>query len=190
MVTSDNSDNGLKFFKSMVLGDMLDKVIELSIASSLDPADKDKIAVSGEAFYDAIKEADCDAYFLEQRRSLSNGVSEGKLAGILYFRLTRHRIIHLSPDICEKKEYAHFQEKRIIKIVMALLNIEIDHIWINKRIGTQRDRGLRKNFQNIYEELLYITARRHYNQESLALFFDTLVYLSHALDEIVPQKKH
>jgi hypothetical protein len=29
-----------------------------------------------------------------------------------------------------------------------------------------------------------MTCRRHYNQESLALFFDTYAYLSHVIDEI------
>jgi len=146
--------------------------------------DKDRIFISGKAYTDALAEAEFDANFLRDRRGLRNGISEGKLAGVLFYRFSRHRIVHLGHEIVDDPHYEHFQEKVIVKIIGSLLNVNFNDEWIRSKIGNKRPSGLRNNFQNLYGELMYLTCRRHYNQESLALFFDTYVYLSHAIDEI------
>ncbi len=140
--------------------------------------------VSAKAYAQAFSEADFDAHFMRQRRGLSAGLSEGKLAGILFFRLTRHRIISLDPSIGDTSEYENFQEKLVITIIASLLRVEFNDPWIKELKGKPRPSGMRLNFQDIYGELLFFTSRRHYNQESLALFFDTWSYLSHAVDTL------
>jgi hypothetical protein len=122
-----------------------------------------------------------DAHFMEKRRNLNDGVSEGKLAGALYYRLTRAKIISLAPDVFDEDKFVDFQERVMIRLVTDLLHVRLDHPWIKQLAGTQRGGGLRSEFQNISGELIYLTSKRHYNQESLALFFDTMVYLAQIL---------
>ncbi|MBF0375116.1 MAG: hypothetical protein HQL39_17075 [Alphaproteobacteria bacterium] len=162
---------------------MLRKIVEIARGLA-HPTDKARIYASEEAFADAFTEADFDAHFLKIRRGNQNGNSEGKMAGLLYFRLTRHRIIHLPPEIVDHSHYKYFQEKVIIKIVGSLMKVDFNDPWILEKNGTRRPGGRKWQFQDIYSELQYLTCRRHYNQESLALFFDTAIYLQEAIDEI------
>lgn len=135
-------------------------------------------------FFEAIKEADFDACFMRERRGLEKGISEGKVAGALYFRLTRHKVIHLAKNLFEIEDYKNLQEKVSADIVCTLLKIDLKSNWVFNLQGTKRTGGTRLLFQDLYSELIYLTSKRHYNQESLALFFDACAYLSHSLDEI------
>lgn len=173
----------LLFFPESMQKGLLSQIVKIA-RDMARPADRVRVFVSEKAYVEAFGEADYDAHFLRTRRGLTNGLSEGKLAGVLFFRLSRHRIIHLSQEITEHEDYEHFQEKVIIKIIGALLHIDFNDPWIIERIKKKRPGGMRHDFQNFYNELLYLTCRRHYNQESLALFFDTCAYLSHAIDEL------
>lgn len=173
----------LQFFPEKFERGLLTKIIEIARATA-HPADRTRVFVSQKAYSDAFAEADFDAAFLKARRGLHNGVSEGKIAGILFFRFSRHRIIALVPDIIDHPDYEHFQEKIVIRIIGSLMHVDFNDPWIANLAGTMRPGGLRYNFQKIYGELMYLTCRRHYNQESLALFFDTCAYLSHAIAEI------
>jgi hypothetical protein len=148
------------------------------------PADKTRIFLSKKAYAEAFIEADFDAIFLEKRRGLPAGLSEGKLAGILFYRFSRHRIIHLSHEIIDHPDYENFQEKVVISIMWALMHINLNDPWIRQKEGSRRPGGMRGRFLGIQDELIYLTSKRHYNQESLALFFDTCAYLSFAVDEI------
>jgi len=176
-------EKSLQFFTEHFQREFLKKIREYARKLAL-PADATRIFISEVAYADAIAEADFDAEFVKMRRGNGNGNSEGKLAGILYFRLTRHKIIHFSPEIAEHNDYARFQERVVVQLIGSLLQVDFNDVWIQQRKNTKRPGGMRYNFQDIYGELQYLTCRRHYNQESLALFFDTLVYLQHALDEM------
>ncbi len=172
----------LQFFTENFQRELLGKIRKYALEQT-NPADRTRVFISGIAYADAFSEADFDAQFLKARRGNRNGNSEGKLAGVLYFRMTRHQIIHLSPEIAENPHYSRFQERLMIKIIGALLNVNFSDPWITSKAGQTRSSGLRWQFQDIYSELQFLTCRRHYNQESLALFFDTFVYLQRAIDE-------
>jgi hypothetical protein len=173
----------LLFFPDSMQKGLLSRIVQFA-KETAHPADRSRVFISEKAYVEAFIEADYDAHFLKTRRGLTNGLSEGKLAGVLFFRLSRHRIIHLSQEITEYEDYEHFQEKVIIRIIGSLLHIDFNDPWIVERIKKERPGGMRHKFQNFYNELLYLSCRRHYNQESLALFFDTCAYLSHAIDEL------
>lgn len=173
----------LLFFSESSQRKFLKKLVDIARTEAR-PEDGRCVFVSSDAFADAFTEADFDAYFIKMRRGNKEGNSEGKLAGIIYFRLTRHRFVHLPPELVDEGHYRHFQERIIIKFVASLLRVDLNDPWIRSRVGTERPEGLRRNFQDIYSELKYLTCRRHYNQESLALFFDTAVYLQQAIDEV------
>jgi len=170
----------MQYFSDRFVQGIYDKFIEKTI-EFLDPEHRDHVYFLDRSYYQAFEEADCDAVFMKHRRKLDKGISEGKLAGAIYFRLTRHKIVHLSKDIYELSQYENLQERVAISIVCALLRIDLQGEWISKLVGTTRPGGMRTNFQNLYGELIYITSKRHYNQESLALFFDSCAYLAHAV---------
>ncbi len=172
-----------QYFSQHFHNGLLDKIIDIS-RQMAQPADRTRIKVSSKAYSEAFSEADFDAFFLKSRRGLANGVSEGKLTGVLFFRMCRHKIINLSHEIVDHPDYEHFQEKIMIKIIGSLMHLDFNDPWIKELIGKPRPSGMRLNFQNIHNELLFVTCRRHYNQESLALFFDTFAFLSHAMEEI------
>lgn len=155
--------------------------IAISLLGSESP---DKIYVSGRGFAQALRDADVDIHFMTLRRGLDEGVSEGKLAGALYFRLTRTKVITVFPTLSEQKDFQYFQERVMMLLVGELIHIDFDHPWIRSLASTQRGRGLKSNFQDLKNELIFLTWKRHYNQESLALFFDSCVYLMHAVDTL------
>ena len=173
----------LQYFTETFQHSLLKKIHEYAL-KECHPADRTRVFISSIAYADAFSEADFDAHFLKLRRGNHHGNSEGKLAGVLYFRLTRHQIIHISQEIVENSHYNRFQERIMVKIVGALLNVDFNHPWIRARVGQLRPQGVRFAFQDIYSELQFLTCRRHYNQESLALFFDSFVYLQHAIDDL------
>lgn len=148
------------------------------------PGDEDKVRISARAYANAFAEADFDAHFAKLRRGLKDGVSEGKLAGILFYRLTRHRIVLLDSDIADVSHYEDFQEKLMISIIGSLMHVDFNDPWVTQLEGTRRPEGMKFEFQDIHGELRYFTNKRHYNQESLALFFDTWSYLSHAIRQL------
>ncbi len=143
----------------------------------------DDVFFSDYEFFSAMREADLDAQFMDARRGLDHGISEGKVAGILYFRLARAKIIYLGPKLSSQEGYRNIQSEILLILLGSLLHVDFNHPWVSGKAGNQRNAGMRNCFQDIYKELLYVTCRRHYNQESLALFFDSFVYLQHAIDE-------
>src|SRR5690349_13757496 len=85
----------LQFFTETFQRGLLAKIDQFA-KNSAHPSDKNRIFISEKAYADAFAEADFDASFLKARRGLLNGISEGKLAGVLFYRFSRHRIIHLA----------------------------------------------------------------------------------------------
>lgn len=173
----------MPFFPNAFKKDIYAKFIEYTL-EYVNEHHHDFVLFHTKNFFDAIKEADFDARFMRERRGLERGVSEGKIAGALYFRLTRHKVIHLTKEVFDIEAYRNLQEKVSADIVCSLLKINLKNNWVSDLQGTKRPGGTRLLFQDLYSELIYLTSKRHYNQESLALFFDTCAYLSHSLDEI------
>jgi hypothetical protein len=85
--------------------------------------------------------------------------SEGKIAGIIAFRLARNAIIHISPGCINCKEHCLTKLNTVIAIRCALDYIGKHYL----RVGI----GIRK-------ELAYTMLYRHVNQETLGLVFDTI----------------
>lgn len=143
------------------------------------------IHIDGKSYYRAIHELNFDIHFMQQRRSLENGLSDGKLAGSLYFRLTRIRFIHINKSFVGEGNFSFLQERIMLKVVEAILAINLSHPWmIELQKNHTRESGFRYDYQNLSTEVVYFSGLRHHNQESLALFFDTMVYLQKAIDNM------
>ncbi len=115
----------LQFFTDTFQRGLLDKIAQFA-ANLAHPGDKNRVFISEKAYAEAFAEADFDASFLKARRGLLNGVSEGKLAGVLFYRFSRHRIVHVGHEIADNSHYEHFQEKVIIKIIGSLMNVDFN----------------------------------------------------------------
>jgi hypothetical protein len=103
----------------------------------------------------AIHEANVDISALMMRRKPRKGISHGKIAGIIAFRLARCKILHLDEDTREHSW------SFIIQDLVAI-------IFVTERV-------IRVNIpENFIMELAYQIARRHANQETLGLCFDIL----------------
>lgn len=116
----------------------------------------------------AMKECrkDLDAMAM-RRRGLSHlggarddfaGLSLGKLAGILMFRLARYRIISVNKEIFVDKKLRRLASK--LQEIAAL--VFICHYILKIKMTKQ------------YPELLYVVSRRHTNQEMLGVMFDVI----------------
>ncbi|UEM20129.1 hypothetical protein JL100_024105 [Skermanella mucosa] len=112
----------LQFFTESFQRGLLGRIIQVAKASA-HPSDRARIYVSEKAYAEAFAEADFDASFLKARRGLLNGISEGKLSGVLFYRFSRHRIVHLGHEIIDNFHYENFQEKIIINIIGSLMVI-------------------------------------------------------------------
>ncbi|MBF0167462.1 MAG: hypothetical protein HQL45_07500 [Alphaproteobacteria bacterium] len=103
----------------------------------------------------AIDETDIDLSAMFQRRSKEHGISTGKVAGLLAYRLSRFKILHFSEVGQQQLGTVVLQE------LTALLLVEAHLLrW--------------KLPQNTVVELAYQMSRRHANQETLGVVFDTL----------------
>ncbi|KAA0578813.1 hypothetical protein FZ983_15810 [Azospirillum sp. B21] len=142
-----------------------------------------RLYVSEPELASAFREAEKDLRFLMHRRGFSakdvetKGVAEGKIAGMIAFRLLRHRIIHIGhtvPRITDRFA-GRVQELVVLRLVSeSILGIQLDKSpFVQPGPG-----GVTKPW--LIHELLYLIARRHFNQETLALIFDTAVHLHKA----------
>ena len=104
----------------------------------------------------ALDEVDIDIRALFTRRSTGDGISRSKIAGVMAFRLSRFKIVHLSGPALENDYIYMIQDMVGLSVVVSLiLRAEIS------------DRHLR--------ELIYQMSRRHANQETLGLVFDMML---------------
>ena len=114
------------------------------------------------ALKESINQVMMDFRILEYRRGKLIGsmrMSEGKIAGIIVYRLSKAHIIHISRNCncCQKKCLSR------LNITIAI-RIGLD--YIHKKY-TELPEGIRK-------ELIYTIRHRHVNQETLGLVFDSL----------------
>jgi len=136
----------------------------------------------------AFREAESDLQFLMTRRGfkpeqiLSEGLAEGKIAGILAFRLLRHRIVHVGTrdEVIRDKRAGRIQELAVLRLVSgAILTVNFEEHPFMEQHGSRPRPWL-------LHELLYLIARRHFNQETLALIFDTAVRLRKVIGNAQP----
>jgi hypothetical protein len=114
------------------------------------------------ALKEAISQIKMDIKILSLRRGSLIGnmrMSEGKIAGIITYRLAKAHIIHIHRkcNICAPKCFIRINN---------LIAIRIGLDYINKNY-TVLPAGIR-------HELIYTIKNRHVNQETLGLVFDTL----------------
>jgi hypothetical protein len=104
----------------------------------------------------ALDEADIDLGALLERRSREDGLSDGKIAGVIAYRLSRFKIVHFIPAIHDKRDLYMVQDAAALYLVQSLI--------LRCKLGNRR-----------FLELAYQMSRRHANQETLALCFDTFL---------------
>ncbi|MBF0121568.1 MAG: hypothetical protein HQK79_22280 [Desulfobacterales bacterium] len=114
------------------------------------------IIISNTAFCGAMFESQKDFVSLSHRR-LPEGISEGKIAGVFVFRLSRWNIISLPENLSEDQIALKFNYLSSLAFGLKLLKINVANLP-----GTT---GL---------ELQYVLTRRHMNQETLGLCFDLI----------------
>src|SRR5687768_16315508 len=112
-------------------------------------------------------DAETDIKFLRERRGLTNGVSEGKLGGVLRFRLCRRRIVHLARPLSEDESFVGLQEEAALATVMELLHLDFSLPAIRQKINQPRPGPSITKLQDLERELKFLIRTRHYNQETL-----------------------
>lgn len=101
----------------------------------------------------AVDEAEIDLQAMLARRSRSRGITSGKIAGVLAFRLSRFKIVHFQESGWTNSNFHLVQE-----LAATLL---VHKLFIPKRVP-----------EISVLELSYQLSRRHANQETAGLFFD------------------
>jgi hypothetical protein len=148
-----------------------------NLRAGLDPKERKSVNVSSIELANAFKDAQTDISFIETRRGLKDGISEGKLGGVLLFRLCRRRIVHLLPPLCEDDSFIGLQEQAALVTVMEQINLDLRLDAITRKIGHPRPAPAITNFQDIETELIFLIRTRHYNQETLGLLLDAACYI-------------
>jgi len=123
------------------------------------------VYIDRKAIRSAIVEAQTDIGFvLDRRKKLigDNRPSQGKIAGIIFYRLTKTKIFHLcepclkcSCDNCKMKMFNIYFP---LKTALDYMNIEYRRLPVEIR-----------------KEIIYSVIYRHTNQETLGLVFDVLL---------------
>lgn len=104
----------------------------------------------------ALQEADLDITFMLLRRQPAHGISPGKIAGAVAFRLSRSRILHFEDPSREHESISQVQEYGALFTVQRRI--------LAKSIPRKR-----------FMEVAYQLAKRHTNPEHLGLVFDVLL---------------
>lgn len=101
----------------------------------------------------AVDEAEIDIRAMFARRSRTDGIAPGKIAGIVAFRLSRFKIVHFKEEGWDNS-YMHLVQ-------------ELAAVFLVKRLFVKRPIP-----EGSVIELSYQLSRRHANQETAGLFFD------------------
>lgn len=115
------------------------------------------VVISENAFSSAILESSKDLQMLTSRR-LPNGISEGKVAGVFAFRLSRWNVISLPESLANNKAAMQLNYLAALAFSYNFLDLDIRNIDDTIRV-----------------EIQYNLVRRHSNQETLGLCFDMLL---------------
>lgn len=141
--------------------------------------DDDAIDISESELALALKEASKDLVIMVMRRMAAegtcDGLSIGKLAGILVFRLSRYRIVLISTKYVDGLDQ---RQRRISNKLQELAAIRM----ITENV-------LKVHPQQWCPELLYLLSRRHINQEMLGVSFDIIASYAPVLRTKTPLDK-
>ena len=118
----------------------------------------DDVLISKVALATALNEAEKDVYFLKARRNNKKGDSESKIAGAVVFRLCRSAPVHLQGDSIENE--------------LALELNNLSALAVGLKIFMHMDVAFLP--ETITRELSYTIVRRHMNQETLGLVFESV----------------
>lgn len=157
--TPDNS-KPLLTLDSAACSELIAQYTEVvgTIAGKIGLAKAD-VVISGKALSLALPEAKKDLDIMGLRRSPGNGISPSKIAGIVAFRLSRFRPVHLAAQAAENEIALKIND--LSALVVAMKSV------LGKDVGTIASSHASK-------ELQYTMARRHMNQETLGLAFELL----------------
>jgi hypothetical protein len=116
--------------------------------------------INDDAFADAMKAIEQDINIIMFRRKIhKNGISDGKVAGIYAFRLSRSPVVSFCPASGNHQPHDK-QVNTVIALVVALGCVDLTL----------------KNFhRHTVKELVYAMLKRHMNQETIALVIDASV---------------
>lgn len=115
------------------------------------------VVISENAFSSAVLECSKDLQMLVSRR-LPNGISDGKVAGVFAFRLSRWNVISLPEVLANDRDAMQLNYLAALAFSYNYLGIDIREIDDTIRV-----------------EIQYNLVRRHSNQETLGLCFDMLL---------------
>lgn len=119
--------------------------------------DTDNIVVSQWGISIVFNEVQSDLNALQMRRSFPHGISKGKIAGSLAFRLCKTPVISMTPEIAELKIAQKLPVDVAVGLAFELVGTNFE-IWP----------------MSLVREIKYFLAKRHCNQESLGICFDTI----------------
>ncbi|MBV5301928.1 MAG: hypothetical protein J0649_09135 [Methylococcales bacterium] len=118
------------------------------------------IDISKKSLSLAFAEAAADLRIISMRRNTTLGISPAKIAGIVAFRLARFSPVHLCHAALEDDTLLRINELAALALALkTILHINITDI--SKKYVTM--------------ELQYNLVRRHMNQETLGMVFETLL---------------
>lgn len=125
------------------------------------------VVISENAFSSALLESTKDLQMLTSRR-LPKGVSDGKVAGVFAFRLSRWNIISLPECLSNHRDMMQLNYLAALSFSYHYLGLDIRTIDSSIRL-----------------EIQYNLTRRHSNQETLGLCFDMLLKCRHKLSRAI-----
>lgn len=115
-----------------------------------------QIHISRVALEIAFAEIRKDCRAIINRRNPQNGVSIGKIAGIVTFRLVRFTPVQISEDLLEN-------EKAVFLNIYIAIAFSLRTL-LNRNVGEVRE--------EVIKELAYTLSRRHTNRETLGMVFE------------------
>lgn len=130
----------------------------ITINQSYARSDPSLIYFSLTGLNDALDEAVKDIEILKHRRKEFERFTRGKIAGIVVFRLSRWNLINTNSDLL-LKDRLFLKMNYFIALAIGLNYINISYTQINEYVRN---------------EIMYTLMRRHVNQETLGVVFDTL----------------
>lgn len=115
------------------------------------------VAVSPLGISAVFNEVQSDLNALRMRRNFSHGISAGKIAGSLAFRLYRTNVLTLAPALAENRAAQKLQLNAAVALAFELVGTNFA-LWPG----------------SLVREIKYFLAKRHSNQEALGICFDTI----------------
>lgn len=118
---------------------------------------KEHVVISNLGMSTVFDEVRADLKALTMRRNFSHGISRGKIAGSLAFRLTKTPVLTMTPEVADIQETLKLPVNVAVALAFELVSANFAD-WP----------------ESLVRELKYFLGKRHSNQESLGICFDTI----------------